>query len=68
MIDRNANVIKDNKIKRIVEYSADNKQINILDQRFYRRNDEYYPSVSSILNYFPKNQFFYFHNNSLPAF
>jgi hypothetical protein len=59
MIDKNANVIKDKKIKRIVEYSADNKQINILDQRFYRRNDKYYPSVSSILNYFPKNQFFH---------
>jgi hypothetical protein len=59
MIDKNANVIKDAKIKRIVEYSADNKQINVLDQRFYRRNEEYYPSVSSILNYFPKNQFFH---------
>lgn len=59
MIERNANVIKDNKIKRIVEYSADNKQINILDQRFYRRDGKYYPSVSSILNYFPKNQFFH---------
>ena len=58
MIDRNANVIKDVKIKRIVEYSADNKQINVLDQRFYRRNGEYYPSVSSILNYFPKTNFF----------
>ncbi len=52
MIDKNANVIKDAKIKRIVEYSADNKQINVLDQRFYRRNEKYYPSVSSILNYF----------------
>jgi hypothetical protein len=59
MIDRNANVIKDPKIKRIVQYSEDNKQINVLDQRFYRRNDQYYPSVSSILNYFPKNQFFH---------
>ena len=59
MIDKNANVIKDPKIKRIVEYSADNKQINVLDKRFYRRNDKYYPSVSSILNYFPKNQFFH---------
>jgi hypothetical protein len=59
MIDKNANIIKDPKIKRIVEYSADNKQINVLDQRFYRRNEEYYPSVSSILNYFPKNQFFH---------
>jgi hypothetical protein len=59
MIDKNANVIKDPKIKRIVEYSEDNKQINVLDQRFYRRNELYYPSVSSILNYFPKNQFFH---------
>ena len=59
MIDKNANIIKDSKIKRIVQYSEDNKQINVLDQRFYRRNDRYYPSVSSILNYFPKNQFFH---------
>ena len=59
MIDKNANVIKDPKIKRIVEYSEDNKQINILDQRFYRRDGQYYPSVSSVLNFFPKNQFFH---------
>jgi len=59
MIDKNANVIKDPKIKRIVQYSEDNRQINVLDQRFYRRNEQYYPSVSSILNYFPKNQFFH---------
>lgn len=59
MIEKNSNIIKDPKIKRIVEYSSDNKQINVLDQRFYKRNDKYYPSVSSILNYFPKNQFFH---------
>jgi hypothetical protein len=59
MIDKNFNVIKDPKIKRIIQYSEDNKQINILDQRFYKRNDKYYPSVSTILNYFPKNQFFH---------
>lgn len=59
MIDKNANVIKDPKIKRIVEYTEDNKQINVLDSRFYRRNGKYYPSVTSILNYFPKNQFFH---------
>lgn len=59
MIDKNANIIKDPKIKRIVEYTEDNKQINILDSRFYRRNGRYYPSVTSILNYFPKNQFFH---------
>jgi hypothetical protein len=59
MIDKNVNVIKDPKIKRIVEYTEDNKQINVLDSRFYRRNGKYYPSVTSILNYFPKNQFFH---------
>jgi hypothetical protein len=58
-IEKNVNVIKDPKIKRIVEYSGDNKQVNVLDKRFYRRNGKYYPSVSSILNYFPKNQFFH---------
>jgi hypothetical protein len=59
MIDKNANIIKDPKIKRIVEYTEDNKQINVLDSRFYRRNGKYYPSVTSVLNYFPKNQFFH---------
>jgi len=59
MIDKNVNIFKDSTIKRIVEYSEDSKQINILDQRFYKRNDKYYPSVSSILNYFPKNQYFH---------
>ena len=34
MIEKNSNVIKDPKIKRLVEYSADNKQINVLDNRF----------------------------------
>ena len=59
MIERNSNIIKDPKIKRIVEYAQGDKQINVLDQRFYRRNEEYYPSVTSVLNYFPKNQFFH---------
>ena len=59
MIDKNVNIIKDPKISRIVEYSADNKQVNVLDQRFYRRDGKYYPSVSSVLNYFPKNKFFH---------
>jgi len=59
MIEKNANIIKDPKIKRIVEYKEGDKQVNILDSRFYRRGDKYYPSVTSILNYFPKNQFFH---------
>jgi len=59
MIEKNANLIKDPKIKRIVEYKEGDKQVNVLDSRFYRRNEKYYPSVTSILNYFPKNQFFH---------
>ena len=59
MIEKNSNIIKDPKIKRIVEYTEGDKQVNVLDQRFYRRNEEYYPSVTSVLNYFPKNQFFH---------
>jgi hypothetical protein len=59
MIEKNANIIKDPKIKRIVEYSEGDKQVNVLDSRFYRREGNYYPSVTSILNYFPKNQFFH---------
>jgi len=58
-IDKHSNILHDPKIKRIVEYSKDNKQINVLDQRFYRRDGKYYPSVSSILNFFPKNAFFH---------
>lgn len=59
MIERNANIIKDPKIKRIVDYNEGDKQVNVLDSRFYRRGEEYYPSVTSVLNYFPKNQFFH---------
>ena len=59
MIEKNVNIIHDPKIKRIVEYSEGDKQINILDSRFYRRDDKYYPSVTSVLNYFPKNKFFH---------
>ena len=59
MLDQNVNVLKDSSIKRTVEYSENSKQINVLDTRFYKRDDKYYPSVTSILNYFPKNQFFH---------
>jgi hypothetical protein len=59
MIEKNVNIIKDPKIKRIVEYAEGDKQVNVLDSRFYRREGNYYPSVTSILNYFPKNQFFH---------
>jgi hypothetical protein len=58
IIDKHANIIKDPKIKRLVEYKEGDKQVNVLDSRFYRRDSKYYPSVTSVLNYFPKKQFF----------
>ncbi len=37
MIDRNANIIKDPKIKRIVEYSEGDKQVNVRSQLSYQQ-------------------------------
>ena len=36
----------------------ESRQINFLDQRFYQHKDEYYPSVTYVLSYFPKGKFF----------
>lgn len=58
-MDKGQNILHDKRINRIVQYSEDSKQINIFDQRFYKRDDKFYPSVSTILNYFPKNKFFH---------
>jgi hypothetical protein len=58
MIEKNNNIHKHHQLKRIVEHKGE--QINFLDQRFYKTDTgEYYPSVTSILNYYPKNSFFY---------
>ena len=57
MIEKNANVYKKN-FKHLLEIDQNNKQINFLDQRFYKRKDNYYPSITSILQYFPKGKFF----------
>jgi hypothetical protein len=52
------NKILSKQINRIVDYSSDSKQVNILDQRFYKRDEKYYPSVSTILQYYPKGRYF----------
>lgn len=53
------NILKNPRIKRTVQYNGTEKQITINDQRFYRRNDKlFYPSVTYVLNYFPKNKYF----------
>ena len=59
MIEKTNNILKDKKIKRILEYNADSKQITIGDQRFYQRKPKtFYPSVTYVLSYFPKGKFF----------
>lgn len=58
MIIENDNVITDAAIKRTVQYNGDEKQITFLDTRFYKRHDKYYPSVTYILSFIPKNKIF----------
>lgn len=43
---------------RILEISKDAKQITLPDSRYYRRNGEYYPSITYVLSYYPKGKFF----------
>jgi len=44
--------------KRILQVSKDHKQITLPDSRFYRRNVEYYPSITHVLSYYPKGKHF----------
>tara|TARA_R110000796_G_scaffold123989_2_gene238383 strand:+ start:89 stop:871 length:783 start_codon:yes stop_codon:yes gene_type:complete len=58
MIRQGTNILKENSRKRL-EFNPDLKQINFLDRRVYKRSDGvYYPSVTTILQYMPKNKFF----------
>lgn len=43
---------------RILEISDDHKQITLPDSRYYRRNGQYYPSITYVLGYYPKGKFF----------
>ena len=43
---------------RILEISEDHKQITMPDSRYYRRNGEYYPSLTYVLSYYPKGKYF----------
>ena len=58
MIKQGMNILKQNEKKRL-EFNAELKQINFLDRRVYKRGEGvYYPSVTTILQYMPKNKFF----------
>jgi hypothetical protein len=44
--------------QRILQISEDAKQITMPDSRYYLRNGEYYPSITYILQYYPKGKHF----------
>ena len=59
MIEEKSNIRKDRVIKRLVEADETARQITVLDSRYYQRKEGvYYPSVTHVLSYFPKDKFF----------
>jgi hypothetical protein len=44
--------------QRVLQISEDAKQITLPDSRYYLRNGEYYPSITYILQYYPKGKHF----------
>ena len=58
MIRQGTNILKESAKDRL-DYNPELKQINFLDRRVYKRGEGvFYPSVTTILQYMPKNKFF----------
>ena len=58
MIKQGMNILEQNEKKRL-DFNPQLQQINFLDRRVYKRGEGvYYPSVTTILQYMPKNKFF----------
>lgn len=58
MISKGNNILTEHKKNRL-KFDGELKQINFLDTRVYQRSeDKFYPSVTSVLQYFPKDKFF----------
>ena len=58
MIKQGTNILKEANNQRL-EYDQKLEQINFLDRRVYKRSEGvYYPSVTTVLQYMPRNQFF----------
>lgn len=51
-------MILKNSHNRILQVSEDSKQITMPDSRYYLRNGEYYPSITYVLQYYPKGKHF----------
>jgi hypothetical protein len=58
MIYKGANVLNEHKKKKLM-YDGQLEQITFLDRRVYKKEEGvYYPSVTTVLQYMPKNKFF----------
>lgn len=58
MINVGTNILKE-QTKNRLQFDGELKQINFLDRRVYQRGEGvFYPSVTTILQYMPKNKFF----------
>ena len=44
--------------QRLLEISDDYQQVTMPDSRYYRRNGNYYPSVTHVLGSYPKGKYF----------
>jgi hypothetical protein len=59
MIQKSNNIFRDKRLKMIVETDPNLRQITLPDARYYQRSPGiFYPSVTTILGYFPKGAFF----------
>lgn len=59
MIQKGQNIRKDKKFRFLYETDPDLRQITLPDARYYQRSTNvFYPSVTTILGYFPKGAFF----------
>jgi ATP-dependent exoDNAse (exonuclease V) beta subunit len=56
-MNKGDNILK-RQIARILQLDEESRQINFLDQRFYKRQEHYYPSITYVLSFFPKGRFF----------
>lgn len=52
------NSIHKKSIKNTLDIDHESKRISFLDKRYYKKDGKYYPSITTILQYFPKGKFF----------
>ena len=58
MIKQGTNILKEHSLNRL-DFKAELQQINFLDRRVYKRAEGvFYPSVTTVLQYMPRNKFF----------